>query len=189
MRDSRKKRGTAKRSAEVITTALGAVEVEAHGSGTPIIAVHGSPGGIDAARMMVRFLPPGRFRTIALSRPGYLGTPLDAADTSIDHEADLLAAVIDALGVDRAGVRAWSGGGPSAYRLAVRHPERVSSLIQVAALSSRWVRTMRCPTARSSSWSAVRTSRSTRTRKRQTSRNKRGIGSRTTPEGLRLLAR
>jgi pimeloyl-ACP methyl ester carboxylesterase len=128
-----------KRPAEIITTALGAVEAEAHGSGAPVIVVHGSPGGIDAARMMARILPPARFRSIALSRPGYLRTPLDPADTSIDHEADLLAAVLDTLGVNRAGVLAWSGGGPSAYRLAVRHPARVSSLIQVAAVSSRWV--------------------------------------------------
>jgi pimeloyl-ACP methyl ester carboxylesterase len=127
------------RAAEIIATPLGTVEVEAHGSGIPVIIVHGSPGGVDAARMMGRFLPPDRFRTIALSRPGYLGTPLDGSDTSIDHEADLLAAVLDALGIDRAGVFAWSGGGPSAYRLAVRHPGRVSSLIQVAACSSRWV--------------------------------------------------
>jgi pimeloyl-ACP methyl ester carboxylesterase len=125
--------------ARVITTALGAVEAEAVGSGTPVVVLHGSPGGIDAARMMARFLPPGRFRAIVLSRPGYLGTPLGAARTSIDHEADLLAAVLDTLGVRRAGVLAWSGGGPPAYRLAVRHPERVSSLVQVAALSSRWV--------------------------------------------------
>lgn len=126
------------RPAEIISTPLGAVEVEAYGSGTPVIIVHGSPGGVDAAQMMGRFLPPGQFRTIALSRPGYLGTPLDASDPSIDHEADLLAAVLGTLGVDRAGVLAWSGGGPPAYRLAIRHPERVSSLIQVAALSSRW---------------------------------------------------
>lgn len=127
------------RPSEIITTALGPVEAEVHGTGTPVIVLHGSPGGIDAARMMIRFLSPARFRTIVLSRPGYLGTPLDPADTSIDHEADLLAAVLDTLSVDRAGVLAWSGGGPPAYRLAVRHPERVSSLIQVAALSSRWV--------------------------------------------------
>jgi pimeloyl-ACP methyl ester carboxylesterase len=128
-----------KRPAQTITTALGVVEAEAHGSGAPVIVLHGSPGGIDAARMMASFLPPGQFRTITLSRPGYLGTPLDAAGTSIDHEADLLAAVLDTLGVDRAGVLAWSGGGPPAYRLAVRHPARVSSLVQVAAVSSRYV--------------------------------------------------
>jgi hypothetical protein len=42
--------------AEIITTAAGAVEVETHGSGTPVIVVHGSPGGVDAARAMSRFL-------------------------------------------------------------------------------------------------------------------------------------
>jgi pimeloyl-ACP methyl ester carboxylesterase len=121
-----------------ITTAAGVVEVESPGSGTPVLMLHGSPGGIDAARAMGRFLPEDRFRAIALSRPGYLGTPLGPDGTSIDHEADLLAAVLDTLGVDRASVFAWSGGGPSAYRLAVRHPERVAALVAVAAVSSRY---------------------------------------------------
>ena len=123
----------------LVTTELGPVEAEVHGSGTPVLVIHGSPGGIDSARMMSRFLPLDRFRVITLSRPGYLATHLNPVDTSIDHEADLLAALLDAFDVDRAGVLAWSGGGPSAYRLAVRHPERVSSLVQVAAVSSRWV--------------------------------------------------
>lgn len=127
------------RPAKIITTPLGPVQVEVHGSGIPVIVVHGSPGGVDAAQMMSRFLPTDRFQAIAISRPGYLGTPLNSTDSSIDHEADLLAAVLDAVGVARAGVFAWSGGGPSAYRLAVRHPDRVSSLVQVAAVSSRWV--------------------------------------------------
>ena len=130
--------GPLKRSAEIITTSAGVVEAEAHGSGTPVLVIHGSPGGIDAARAMGHFLPENRFRTITLSRPGYLGTPL-GADPSIDHEADLLAALLDTLGLERAAVFAWSGGGPSAYRLAVRHPERVSALVAVAAVSSRWV--------------------------------------------------
>jgi pimeloyl-ACP methyl ester carboxylesterase len=127
----------ARRSAELITTAAGVVEAEVRGSGAPVIVLHGSPGGIDAARAMGQFLPPDRFRTIALSRPGYLGTPLGADSASIDHEADLLAAVLDTLGVNRAGVFAWSGGGPSGFRLAVRHPGRVASLIAVAAVSAR----------------------------------------------------
>lgn len=126
-------------SAKIISTAMGVVEVEEHGSGVPVLVIHGSPGGIDAARAMGSFLPPDRFHTIALSRPGYLGTPLDPTDTSIDHEADLLAALLDTLDVERAGVLAWSGGGPSAYRLAVRHPDRVSSIVAIAAVSSRYV--------------------------------------------------
>jgi pimeloyl-ACP methyl ester carboxylesterase len=126
-------------SATIISTAAGPVEVEEHGSGTPVLVLHGSPGGIDAARAMSRFLPENTFRTICLSRPGYLGTPLDPADPSIDREADLLAALLDEVGVARAGVLAWSGGGPAAYRLAVRHPDRISALVAIAALSSRWV--------------------------------------------------
>lgn len=123
----------------IVTTPLGAVEADTSGTGLPVLILHGSPGGIDAARMMSGFLPPERFRAVVLSRPGYLGTALDASDRSIDHEADLLAALLDAFDIERAGVFAWSGGGPSAYRLAVRHPSRVSSLVQVAGLSSRWV--------------------------------------------------
>lgn len=128
-----------KRSAGTIATALGTVEVETRGSGTPVLVLHGSPGGIDAARAMSRFLPEDDFATICLSRPGYLRTPLDPADPSIDRESDLLAAVLEAVGVARAGVLAWSGGGAAAYRLAVRHPDRVSSIVAIAALSARWV--------------------------------------------------
>jgi pimeloyl-ACP methyl ester carboxylesterase len=125
-------------STQIIATALGDVQIDDHGLGIPVLVVHGSPGGVDGAQMMGRFLPPDRFRTIAVSRPGYLGTPLDASMTSIDHEADLLAAVLDNLGIVRASVLAWSGGGPSSYRLAVRHPERVAALIEIAAVSSRY---------------------------------------------------
>lgn len=126
-------------TAKIITTTAGIVEFETHGHGTPVIILHGSPGGIDAARAMSRFLTQDRFQTICVSRPGYLGTPLDPTDPSIDHEADLLAAVLDEIDVKCAGVLAWSGGGPAAYRLAVRHPSRVSAIVAVAAASSRWV--------------------------------------------------
>jgi pimeloyl-ACP methyl ester carboxylesterase len=126
-------------TAKIITTAAGAVEFETHGDGTPVIIIHGSPGGIDAARAMSRFLTEDRFKTICVSRPGYLGTPLDTIDPSIDHESDLLAAVLDEIGVKCAGVLASSGGGPAAYRFAVRHPNRVSAIVAIAAVSSRWV--------------------------------------------------
>jgi pimeloyl-ACP methyl ester carboxylesterase len=129
---------------KTITTPAGVVEVDTHGSGaTSILVLHGSPGGIDAARAMSRFLltQDNSFKTICVSRPGYLGTPLDSIEPSIDHESDLLAAVLDAIvGVEsRVGVLAWSGGGPVAYRLAVRHPDRIFAMVVIAAVSFRWV--------------------------------------------------
>jgi len=41
------------------------------------------------------------------------------------------------LGFDRYGVMYWSGGGPSAYRLALRHGDNVSALAALAAVSQR----------------------------------------------------
>jgi pimeloyl-ACP methyl ester carboxylesterase len=122
---------------EVAETPLGPVEHAVVGTGAPVVVVHGSPGGIDAAALMARILPRDGVSAILLSRPGYLGTPLDGRAT-IDAQADLLAALLDHLAIDRAGVYTWSGGGPAGYRLAVRHPERVTSLVANAAVSQAY---------------------------------------------------
>jgi len=119
---------------KIAETALGPVEYAVVGNGTPVVVVHGSPGGIDAAALMAGILPRGGFQAILCSRPGYLGTPLDGR-TTIDQQADLLAALLDHLGVERAGVYSWSGGGPAGYALAVRHPERVTRIVANAAVS------------------------------------------------------
>jgi len=121
-------------AAEVIETALGPIEVARRGHGPPVLVVHGSPGGWDSSLAMGRFLVDASFELIAPARPGYQGTPLEGRE-AIDAQADLLAALLDALGRERAGVLTWSGGGPSGYRLAVRHPDRVSALVAVAAVS------------------------------------------------------
>ena len=121
-------------SPELLDTAKGPIEVARRGSGPPVLLVHGSPGGSDSSLAMGRFLVEAGFELIAPSRPGYLTTPLEGRE-SIDAQADLLAALLDALGHDRAGMVTWSGGGPSGYRLAVRHPERVSALVAFAAVS------------------------------------------------------
>jgi pimeloyl-ACP methyl ester carboxylesterase len=121
----------------IVDTSLGSIECAVEGSGYPILVLHGSPGGIDAAELMARFLPRDQVSSVLVSRPGYLGTPL-AERRSIDDEADLLAALLDRLGIARAGVFSWSGGGPAGYRLAARHPDRVSALVAFAAISHRY---------------------------------------------------
>lgn len=117
-----------------VETTRGPVEVGTAGAGPPVLVVHGMPGGADQALAMGAFLVDAGFEVLAPSRPGYLGTPLGSG-ASIDEQADLHAALLDSLGHDRVGVLAWSGGGPSAYRLAVRHPDRVRALVAAAAVS------------------------------------------------------
>jgi pimeloyl-ACP methyl ester carboxylesterase len=121
----------------VMTTARGPIEYAVVGVGAPVLVLHGSPGGIDAAQLMAQFLPKDRFAAVLVSRPGYIDTPL-GPDPSIDAEAALLAALLDELGIDQVGIHCWSGGGPAAYRLAVLHPHRVRSLVAFAAVSEAY---------------------------------------------------
>jgi len=122
---------------ETIQTDKGPVEIGRNGSGPPVLFVHGTPGGADSSLVMGGFLAAAGFEVIAPSRPGYLGTPLAGRET-VDQQADLLAALLDALGHERAGVVTWSGGGPSGYRLSVLHRERVRALVPFAAVSKRY---------------------------------------------------
>lgn len=123
-----------------VETDLGPIEVAQLGNptGVPALMVHGSPGGYDHGVLMGRFLARRGFRVIAPSRPGYLGTKLRSTTESPDDQADLLAALLDALKVDHAALLSWSGGGPAGYRLAARHPDRVRTLVALAALSTRY---------------------------------------------------
>jgi len=122
---------------QIADTALGPVEFATSGEGTPVLVVHGSPGGVDQGAIWARFLDGAGVKAIVMSRLGYLGTELGDRRT-IDQQADLHAALLDHLGIERAGVVAWSGGGPSTYRLAVRHPDRVSGLVMLDAVSAAY---------------------------------------------------
>ena len=117
--------------ARIIDTRVGPVEYRLEGDPDgPVLAfVHGSPGGYDSAPP-----PDPGVQVLAYSRPGYLRTPLSAGHTSME-QADLLAALLDALAIDRAAVMGVSGGGPSAYAFAHRYPERTTALIGLEALS------------------------------------------------------
>jgi pimeloyl-ACP methyl ester carboxylesterase len=74
------------------------------------------------------------FRLIALNRPGYYGTPLSCG-RSPDDSADLGAELLRELGIERAVIIGTSGGGPSACRLAARHPQTTAALVLQCALA------------------------------------------------------
>jgi len=121
-----------------VDTSLGTVEYIDRGDGPPVLFVHGSPGGCDQGAVMTEFLVERGFRAVSLSRPGYLGTPLTDRVAQPDQQADLEIALMDELGIGTFAVMCWSGGGPSSYRLAAKHPDRVSALVTLAALSMHY---------------------------------------------------
>src|SRR5579872_7427967 len=77
-----------------------------------------------------------RFRCIAPSRPGYLGTPF-GADRTPEAQADRCAALLDTLGVESAAVVAISGGGQCALEFALRHSRRCRALVMISACSAQ----------------------------------------------------
>ena len=120
---------------QTVDTAAGPIECADTGTGAPVLFVHGSPGGADQAVLMSGFLAEAGYRVIAPSRPGYGGTPLTDATADPAAQAELHAALLDALGLDAVAVACWSGGGPSTYALASAHPDRVTAVAAIAAVS------------------------------------------------------
>ena len=116
----------------VASTPLGPIEYAIAGEGIPLLRIHGSPGGYDHTIAGPRARPEDTagFKVIAPSRPGYLRTPLSSGRTAAE-QADLYAALLDELKVERAIVYGVSGGGPSALQFALRHPDRTLGLILV----------------------------------------------------------
>jgi pimeloyl-ACP methyl ester carboxylesterase len=131
--------------AHVIGTAVGPIEYAQRGNGPQVLIVHGTPGGYDQGLIGLEFAS-NALRLIAPSRPGYLGTPLGTGRTPA-QQADALAALLDALDIDQIPVVGASGGGPSTYLLAARHPDRVSCLVQIDSI---------CLTYPEPSWLATR---------------------------------
>ena len=73
----------------MIETRLGRVECAVSGEGPAILLLHGAMGGCDQSLLLGRSaLGNSGFRFIAVSRPGYLGTPL-ASGKAPEHQADL----------------------------------------------------------------------------------------------------
>lgn len=120
----------------IAQTRCGPIEYADAGEGPPLLVVHGAGGGFDQGLDFAAPLVRSGLRVIAVSRFGYLRTPLPA-DASAAAQADAHVCLLDALNIERAAVLGMSAGGPSTMQLAVRHPQRVSALVLV--VPAAWV--------------------------------------------------
>jgi pimeloyl-ACP methyl ester carboxylesterase len=109
---------------------------EIHGTGKPLILLH---GGLGANEMFDEVMPAlSKDRQViavdlqAHGRTGDIDRPL-----SYDAMADDIAALIKHLGIEKADVMGYSVGGGVALRTAVRHPEVVRKLVLVSTAFRR----------------------------------------------------
>ena len=109
---------------------------EEHGSGEPLVLLH---GGFHAAEMFGAILPQlaaGR-RVIAVDLQGHGHTADVDRPLRSEHMADDVAALIGHLGLERADVMGYSLGGKVALRTAIQHPDRVRRLVVVSVPCKR----------------------------------------------------
>jgi len=113
---------------QIALTAFGTVEYAIGGEGPPVLVIHGAGGGFDQGLLLAEAVGGEGFRWIAVSRFGYLQSPMPE-DASTAAQADALAEMLTQLEIERVDVLAMSGGAPPALQLAANHPERVGAMV------------------------------------------------------------
>lgn len=113
---------------KLFQTSKGSLEYTDNGSGEALLAVHGAMGAYDQSEVLAKTIAPEGYRVIAVSRPGYWGTPLESGKTG-EEQADLYKELLDHLTIEKAIVMAVSGGGYSSIFFAHRYPQRCRGLV------------------------------------------------------------
>src|SRR4051812_386469 len=112
--------------------------------GRPVIYFHGRPGSRLFCPDEAATVRAG-VRLISFDRAGYgRSDPSGSVPRFASAVADVVA-ILDQLGVDRAAVIGWSGGGPHALACAALAPDHVSSATSICAPSAPEVGTSEDP--------------------------------------------
>jgi pimeloyl-ACP methyl ester carboxylesterase len=116
---------------------------EAGQAGAPkLLLLHGFPSSSHMFRDLIPLLA-DRFHIIAPDLPGF-GQSDDPKVNSFDSIADTVGRFTDIVGFDRYAVYVFDYGAPTGFRLAIRHPERITAIVSqngnayVEGLSDGW---------------------------------------------------
>jgi proline iminopeptidase len=94
----------------------------------PVAVYHGTQlDGLAAGRRLVLFDPRGRGRSDSVP----------ASKVSLDHQVSDLETIRQTVGADRVGLIGWSGVGMELFVYTLRHPDRVTRLVQLAPVPPR----------------------------------------------------
>jgi pimeloyl-ACP methyl ester carboxylesterase len=105
---------------------------EIHGTGQPLVVLHGSFMTIELMGKLVPELARSR-QVIAVEFQGHGHTADIDRPITYEHLADDTAALLRHLGIGNADVCGYSLGGGAALQLAMRHPRLVRKLVIVSA--------------------------------------------------------
>ena len=105
---------------------------EIHGTGKPLLLLHGGFCTLDTFGPVLERLAEGR-QVIGVDLYGHGRTALTDRPIDTIAIADDMATLVRALGFDKVDAMGFSFGGMVAFRMAVQHPETVDRLVLVSA--------------------------------------------------------
>lgn len=116
-----------------------------------VLHVHGTPSTAAVSHQVFADHFQNKFRWLALTRPGYLQTPLQYTNSNQEQtpqqpqnfitpaeQANYFAEFIRFKKLPAVHLHAWSGGAPTALHLAAKYPELVASLTLYCAVTQPW---------------------------------------------------
>jgi pimeloyl-ACP methyl ester carboxylesterase len=128
--DSRTRPAMARSGGRIIETPVVAANVAEAGTGPAIVMIHGFGAAIDWWDEIAPALAMDH-RVIRIDLIGHGGIAAPASGYTIPRQAELVAAMLDRLGIDRVTVIGHSMGGEVATALAERNPARIAAMILI----------------------------------------------------------
>ncbi len=96
-----------------------------------LLLLHGFPSAGHMFRDLIPRLA-DRFRIVAPDLPGFGQSDMPARDTfayTFDHVADIIDRFTEVVGLKRFAVYVFDYGAPTGFRIAAKHPERITAII------------------------------------------------------------
>ncbi len=110
---------------------------EIHGSGAPLVLIHGGGSTIQTTFGRVLHAFAQTHKVIAVEMQAHGRTADIDRPLSFAQDADDIAALLNYLNIDKADIFGFSNGASATLQCAIRHPERVNKIIVASTFYNR----------------------------------------------------